>query len=254
MGGGEMSAGDAKVIELTRVTWDEKSPAPVGGTAASRLTAAAVSALPGVADAKAKNKPALVYFTAAEARAGGGCGAAGAGGPQAKACRELDSECFVGGTQGVGLLARFFHRTRVDVRAVAPQQDPVFNALNGPLVLVTASDGSKIALLTGKISKADLTAAMLAALRRSGYNAQSVAAQGDGILSQIRKLEDEKQKLNRLQARCANKVQRAGAQEAAYQQEMSRYKSEAEQVDRSLAEAYRAFEALGKPATVAKAG
>jgi hypothetical protein len=248
-GGGGMSAGEAKILELTSIKWEDKAPSIGGGTAANRLSADAIASLPGVSDAKTKKMPALVYFTSGSAQNGKSVSSSS---PQGKACRNLEDDLFDGSSRTVGLLARHFSRAKVDVKSITSQQDPVFNAQNAPLVLVTAADGSRVALLSGRIAESDLVSAMSTALQKSGINAQSIALQSDQILARIRQIEDEKQKLTQRMSACTAKAKSAQskgdvAKAGACKQEETQYKSEIEKLEKGLSDAYGLLNKLGKP-------
>jgi len=202
------------------------SPSDVSGP--NRLSADALATVPGVSSAKDKKMPGLVYFYVPISSAV----AAGTEkpSPQLKACRSNAIDLFSGRSKPLGVLARSFVCTKVNVDGVTAKQDPVFNSQAAPLVLVTAADGSRVALLSGKIEEAQLVAAMQAALQKSGLNGAAMVAQGEQLLAQIRKLEDERIRLR----------MKAGAA-------ASRSQTELDQVEKNLADAYKALENLGKP-------
>jgi hypothetical protein len=235
------------MIELCTVKLNESAPSPDGASASARMAASAITSIPGVAEAKAQNRPALVYFYSgsgpAGSPAGGACAIGGDASPQVKACRTLELGLFGGRNKSVGLLARAFRCTKINVSSVTPKQDPVFNAQNAPLILVTAADGSRIALLSGKVGEGELVAAMQAALQKSKVDGQRITAQGEQVLKQIARLEDEKNRLRLVLARTgARSKGEASPRDAAVRQ------AELERVEKDLAESYRTLENLTKPA------
>jgi hypothetical protein len=244
--------GGLKIIELCTVKLNESSPMAFEGSASSRMSTDALASMPSVSVAKTKNMPALVFFYT-QATAENGAGAAGGGCPiggglaggkasnLSKTCRSVELSLFSGRSKSVGLLARSFQCSKVNVTSVTAKQDPVFNAQNAPLVLVTAADGSRVALLSGKVGEADLAAAMQAALRKSGFDGQGVATQGEQVLRQIAKYEEEK---NRLRAMIS---MGGGKQQADNAARVATAKADLEKVEKNLAESYKALDKLVKP-------
>jgi hypothetical protein len=197
-------------------------------TGSARMSAEGLAGVPGVSAAKDQKMPALVYFYVRSGEEKS---------PSIKACRSMELDLFAGRNKRVGLLARYFQCTRVNVDGITPKQDPVFNGQSAPLLLVTAADGSRVALLPGKVSEADLVGAMQAALQKSGINGAAITAQGEPLLSQIRKLEDER---IRLRLKVSLAASRPNGGDAKGQAEL-------DQVEKTLAETYKALESLGKP-------
>ena len=187
--------------ESSVVMVDKPLPSTAFG---QRLSAAS---LPGyvsklVTDGVASKKPSLVYFyTTATGPRGKGLT------PQASACQTIDRTIFGGRDVRVGVLAKYFSCSKVNVTAVTPAKNSIFNTATAPVILVTTSSGKPVASLAGRVTSSALVAAMAKALQMSGINPAHALAKGEKCLEQIKKLENEKDKLTRAVARSTGSKQ-----------------------------------------------
>jgi hypothetical protein len=158
--------------------------------------------------------------------------------PQAKISRDVDESLFGGKSPRVGVIARRFDRFKVNVSSLTAKSDPVFNAQSAPVVVVKASDGSKVATLPGKVTEDTLLAAMLKALQKDKVDASRLIAQGVEALNQIRKLVDERDRLKVNLAQLTAKMADAGGKTEALKARETQARAELVQVEKNLAAAY----------------
>ena len=158
--------------------------------------------------------------------------------PQAKTSKDVWDGLFGGRSPRVGVLARKFDRFKINVSSVEPKSDPLFNAQTAPVVVVMASDGSKVATLPGKVSEDALAAAMLKALQKDKVDGTRIIGQGIEALNQIRKLVDERDRLKLSLAQINAKLSDAGGKAEALKARETQAKAELAQVEKALAAAY----------------
>jgi hypothetical protein len=157
--------------------------------------------------------------------------------PQAKLSKDVWESLFGGKSQRVGVLARKFDCFKINVSSIDPKSDPVFNGQTAPVVVVKASDGSKVATLPGKVPEETLVAAMMKALQKDKIDCSKIVGQGVEALNQIRKLVDERDRLKLSLAQIRSKMSDAGKAEALKPKE-AQTQAELDQVVKALAAAY----------------
>lgn len=240
--------------DLCEVSFDEGTlpTMPDGEKLNSKTLAAYAASCPGVADAKAQGKPAFVYFYTRSTRS---TRTKEVPTPQATACRNLERCLFEGLDYRIGVAAKFFVCSRVDVTSVTPQENPVFNTLRAPVVLITASDGSIAALLAGRVNGRALLSAMFKALRRSGIDAAKAVARGEQLVRTVKNLEDEKARLESSLRRAAERIKPGKRNAGTLRQRQAKHQAKLQGVAKKLVAAYDALKVLfrGSPRVVADA-
>jgi len=241
-------AGTAKIRQISTVPLAAKAlaPTPDGERLTSAKLQAYIETLQGVMDAKAANKPAFVYFytNATETAVNGNVRPTF----QADTCRNYERQVFNGTNISVGITAKFFVCTKVDVSAVSPQDNPFFNTMNAPTVLITSSDGVKVALLTRQIGRYDVVSPMTKAMQKSGIDAWKNLREGDRLVRKIGFLEDEKERFQKTMASTAGEVAKAEAagstELGALKERQERLKERVQKIETDLAAAYERLKAL----------
>jgi len=170
----------------------ELPSAPAGGFSQQNLSEYVTS----FSKDNAGKSPTLVFFYTNAKRPGGRQPTR-----QAAACANLSNACFSGRDVKVGVAAKYYSCSRVDLTSVTPGQNPVFNTTTAPIVLVAAKDGSTAALLSGNISNRAVFGAMLKGLAMSGINAAPVIAEATRLLNSTRSLVNKQDTLTKSLAR-----------------------------------------------------
>ncbi len=169
--------------------------------------------------------------------------------PQAKLSDDVEQDLFGGKSAQVGVLARRFSLVKVNVTSVSPKEDAAFNGLSAPVIVVKASDGSRVAALRGKVSEGALVGAMIAALKKDNINGAQILSKGTGALNVIRKMVDEKLRLRQNLAQIAEKMKdETGGKAQMLQQRETQLKGELEKVEKALKDAYDQLKAANDTA------
>jgi hypothetical protein len=184
--------------------------------------------------AEAKAPTIVLYYSSAAVMQGGKKKPT----PQAKLSADVLG-LFGGKSARVGVLARLFTLLKVNVTSVTPKDDKLFNGMTAPVVLVKASDGSKVGMLRGKVSEGALVAAMAKALQKDKINGARIAAKGVEVLNLIRKLVDERDRLRKNLAQLTARMKRdKGSKAKLLQQRVTQTQAELDKVQKALDEAY----------------
>lgn len=245
--------GAAKVREKIRVQFQYGlASLPEAEKLTRRNLRQYVSRFPQVQEAKKLGKPALLYF---HSQAGLLGRSASQGGKQSRSCTQLEERVFEGKDERVGLLAGKFASYKIDVTYVTVRDNPVFNRMTAPVVVVTDAGGEVVGMRFGPMGGSPMRALLQTALRKSRISCRELLLRGPRLVDQAQKLETQKLKNAAALAKLAERLERAKQPRQRRSLEARRDKLNAslEQAEAELAKVYAALEKLSGNAMAAKA-
>ncbi|MFC1588225.1 coiled-coil domain-containing protein [Planctomycetota bacterium] len=149
-------------------------------------------------DAKAANKPVMVYFYTTAKKSSKGTALS----KQASTCKILENCYFKGKDRSFSLTALFFMCSKVDVSNVRPSDNPIFNTMTVPQVVIVSPDGTVDAKLLGrKANSGALSSALNKVLVKhvedDKFDIKKALKDGLKILSSLQTMGDKQDELLR---------------------------------------------------------